>query len=138
LIVSSRIRSRRREGAIQVGSPLLSVRGNEPLLVQAISNLIANALKFVEEGVAPRVRIWTERRGPDVRLWVEDNGIGVRPEHQARIWAMFERVHPSDKYEGTGIGLAVVRKALERMGGSVGVESDGRAGSRFWIQLGAA
>ena len=79
--------SNRRGGRIEVASPLLSVLGNEPLLVQAISNLVANALKFVEEGATPRVKIWTERRGADVRLWVEDNGIGIRPEHQARIWA---------------------------------------------------
>ena len=126
---------RPRGAELRVEGPLFPVLGNEPLLVQAISNLVANALKFVEQGVMPRVRVWTERRGGDVRLWVEDNGIGVRPEHQIRIWGMFERVHPATEYEGTGIGLAVVRKAVERMGGSVGVESDGCSGSRFWIQL---
>ena len=130
--------ARRREGEIVVEGPLLPVLGHEAMLVQAVSNLIANGLKFVEEGVTPRVRVRTERRGADVRLWVEDNGIGVRPEHQARIWGVFERVHPQHKYEGTGIGLAIVRKAVERMGGSVGVESEGRGGSRFWIQLRAA
>jgi PAS domain S-box-containing protein len=127
--------SRRRDGEIEVERPLLPVRGHEPLLVQAISNLLANAFKFVAEGVRPRVRVRTERRGEEVRLWVEDNGIGVRPEHASRIWGMFERVHPPEKYEGTGIGLAIVRKAVERMGGAVGVESDGRNGSRFWLQL---
>ncbi len=127
--------SRRRDGEIVVESPLLPVCGHEPLLVQAISNLLANAFKFVADGVRPRVRVWTERRGAAVRLWVEDNGIGVRPEHATRIWGMFERVYPQEKYEGTGIGLAIVRKAVERMGGSVGVESDGRQGSRFWIEL---
>lgn len=130
--------SRRRDGEISVESPLLPVCGHEPLLVQALANLLANAFKFVAEGVTPRVRVWTERRGADVRLWVEDNGIGVRPEHAARIWGMFERIHPQEKYEGTGIGLAIVRKAVERMGGVVGVESDGQNGSRFWLQLRAA
>ncbi len=130
--------ARRREGEIRVESPLLPVRGNEPLLVQAVSNLLANAFKFVPAGLRPGVRVWTERREAEVRLWVEDNGIGVRPEHAARIWGMFERVHPPEKFEGTGIGLAIVRKAVERMGGSVGVESDGEHGSRFWIQLKAS
>ncbi|HOB31979.1 MAG TPA: ATP-binding protein, partial [Verrucomicrobiota bacterium] len=73
-----------------------------------------------------------------VRLWIEDNGIGIRPEHQHRLFGLFERIHPEQRYEGTGIGLAIVRKALERMGGKVGVESDGLTGSRFWIQLPAA
>jgi PAS domain S-box-containing protein len=124
-----------RNGSIKVIPPLLPVLGNEPLLVQAVSNLLANALKFVAPGKAPQVRIWTERRDGEVRLWIEDNGIGIRPEYQHRIWRMFERVHPLDRYDGTGIGLAITRKATERMGGSVGVESDGVNGSRFWIQL---
>lgn len=127
-----------REGVITVERPLLTVLGHEALLVQVISNLVANALKFVADGVTPRVKVWTERRGPVVRLWVEDNGIGLRPEHQARIWGMFERIHPPHKYEGTGIGLAIVRKAVARMGGQVGVESQGLGGSRFWIELRAA
>lgn len=124
-----------RRGEITLASPLLPVLGNEPVLVQAVSNLLANAIKFIPAGMVPRVHIRSERRGGDVRLWIEDNGIGIRPEHQKRIWGMFERVHPEKKYEGTGIGLAIVRKAIERMGGTLGVESDGETGSRFWIQL---
>jgi signal transduction histidine kinase len=73
-----------------------------------------------------------------VRLWVEDNGIGIAPEHQERIFGLFERLHGQQEYEGTGIGLAVVRKAIERMGGRVGVISRPGEGSRFWIQLQAA
>ena len=70
-----------------------------------------------------------------MRLFVRDNGIGIKPEHQHRLFGMFERIHPESQYEGTGIGLAIVRKAMERMGGQVGVESDGVNGSQFWIQL---
>jgi len=70
-----------------------------------------------------------------VRLWIEDNGIGIKPEHQHRIFGMFERLHPERNYEGTGVGLAIVRKAVQRMGGAVGVESDGLSGSRFWLEL---
>jgi signal transduction histidine kinase len=123
---------------ISVEGQLLSVIGHEPSLSQAISNLLNNAVKFVAPGATPKVRISTESRNGDVRLWIEDNGIGIKPEYQHRLFSVFERVHPEKNYEGTGIGLAIVRKAAERMGGKVGVESDGVNGSRFWIQLPAA
>lgn len=123
---------------IKVGDALMPVVGHEPSLSQAISNLLNNAIKFIAPGKQPRVHVWTERRNGDVRLWVEDNGIGVKPEYQHRLFNVFERVHPEKNYEGTGIGLAIVRKAAERMGGKAGVESNGVDGSKFWIQLPAA
>lgn len=70
-----------------------------------------------------------------IRLWVEDNGIGIAPEHQKRIFRVFERLHGIESYPGTGIGLAIVQKAVDRMGGKVGVESQLGHGSRFWIEL---
>ncbi len=120
---------------IVVERPLFNVKANESFLSQAVSNLIANAVKFASPGKPAQVRIWTEANEGQVRLWVEDNGIGIKPEHQARIWGMFERIHPQHLYEGTGIGLAIVRKTVERMNGTLGVISDGRNGSKFWIQL---
>ncbi|MEG4506933.1 CHASE3 domain-containing protein [Microcoleus sp. F6_B4] len=72
---------------------------------------------------------------PIVRLWVEDNGIGIAAEHQKRIFRVFERLHGIESYPGTGIGLAIVKKGVDRMGGQVGVESQLGQGSRFWIQL---
>ncbi|MEG4395864.1 CHASE3 domain-containing protein [Microcoleus sp. BROC3] len=72
---------------------------------------------------------------PTIRLWVEDNGIGIAPEHQKRIFRVFERLHGIESYPGTGIGLAIVQKGIDRMGGQVGVESQLGQGSRFWIQL---
>jgi PAS domain S-box-containing protein len=72
---------------------------------------------------------------PRVRLWVEDNGIGIAPEHQQRIFNVFERLHGEESYPGSGIGLAIVRKGVERMGGQVGVESLVDLGSHFWIEL---
>lgn len=119
---------------IQV-EPLADVLGHEASLTQAIANLLANAVKFAVPGTIPRVRIWTEKRGDDVRLWVEDWGIGIDPKYHHRLFRMFERIHPELNYEGTGVGLAIVRKATERMKGTLGVESDGKNGSRFWIQL---
>jgi PAS domain S-box-containing protein len=120
---------------ISIRRPLLSVVGHEPSLTQAISNLLQNAVKFVEPGTTPRVEIWTEPRGGFARLWIKDNGIGIKPEHQHRLFGMFQRIHPENKFEGTGIGLAIVRKAMERMGGKAGLESDGSHGSSFWIEL---
>ena len=115
--------------------PLDDVLGHEPSLIQAISNLLANAVKFTAVGSIPKVRVWTEKRDHEVRLWVEDNGIGIDPRYQHRLFRMFERLHPKLDYEGTGVGLAIVRKAAERMSGKIGAESDGKNGSKFWIQL---
>ncbi len=115
--------------------PLADIMGHEASLSQVVSNLLTNAVKFAVPGSIPKVRIWTEKRGEDVRLWVEDWGIGIDPQYHHRLFRMFERVHPELSYEGTGVGLAIVRKATERMRGTLGVESDGRNGSRFWIQL---
>ncbi len=115
--------------------PLADVMGHEAPLTQALANLLTNSVKFAVPGTTPKVRVWSEKRGGDVRLWVEDNGIGVDPKYQHRLFQMFERIHPDQNYEGTGVGLAIVRKAAERMKGSVGVESDGKNGSRFWLQL---
>jgi PAS domain S-box-containing protein len=114
---------------------LLPVVAHEPSLTQAISNLLSNAVKFVAPGTIPEVRLWTEPRGDKVRLWLEDNGIGIKPEHQLRLFGMFERIHPDNRYDGTGIGLAIVRKALDRMAGKAGLESDGVSGSSFWLEL---
>ena len=101
-------------------------------------NLVANAVKFVSPGVAPKVNIWTERRGDFVRVWFEDNGIGIAPDDHQRVFGLFERMYSSEKYPGTGIGLAIVKKGIERLGGEVGVESELGQGSRFWFELPAA
>jgi signal transduction histidine kinase len=92
--------------------------------------------KFVEAGVTPAIRIWSEEKNRGlVRLWVEDNGIGISPEHRERIFNLFERIHPDHEFAGTGVGLAIVRKAIDRLGGKAGVESEIGKGSRFWIDL---
>ena len=121
--------------AIEIVSPLPTVCGNRTLLTQCISNLLGNALKFVREGEAPRVVVRSEKRSENVRLWIEDSGIGIRPEYQDRIFGLFKRLHHVDQYPGTGVGLAVVKRAVERMRGTVGVESEYGKGSRFWIEL---
>jgi len=124
-----------RHASVDVREPLLSVRGNSLTLTQVILNIISNAFKFVQKGVAPKIVIRTEPRGSKVRIWFEDNGIGILAEHQDRIFRIFERLNRQENYPGTGIGLAMVRKAMSRMDGTCGVESDGRTGSRFWVEL---
>ena len=114
---------------------LLDVTGHEPSLAQIMSNLLSNAIKFIPAGEIPKVHVWTEKREQEVRIWVEDSGVGIDPKYQHRLFQMFERIHPDSNYHGTGVGLAVVRKAAERMHGTVGVESDGKTGSRFWVQV---
>lgn len=120
------------KAAVAIEGTLPVVIGNEALLTQCFSNLLGNAAKFVRPETPPRVRIWPENQGGSVRVWVEDNGIGIPENARNRLFKMFERIHPN--YEGTGIGLAIVRKVVEQMGGSVGMEP-GVSGSRFWVQL---
>lgn len=120
---------------VHVERPLLPMRGHPASLTQCLTNLLSNALKFVAPGVGPQVRIYTEPVGHNVRLWVHDNGIGIAEEAQQRIFEVFQRLHNATEYEGSGIGLAIVRKSVLRMGGTVGLESELGKGSRFWIEL---
>lgn len=113
----------------------LSVRAHPATLAQSVTNLLQNAVKFMRPGQIPKVRVLCEDCGDTVRIWVEDNGIGIDAKHYDRVFRIFERLHGIDSYSGTGIGLAVVRKVVERMGGTVGVISEVGVGSRFWIQL---
>lgn len=128
------VEAERTRAKVEVVEPLPCVRGHEATLGQVLANLLANALKFVPEGATPEVRFGAEPRGEWVRLWMEDNGIGIAPEHCERVFRVFERLHGT-RYGGTGVGLAIVRKGAERMGGRAGVESEPGKGSRFWIEL---
>lgn len=139
-----------QKAIVQVEEPLAEVIGNRIILEQVLINLLTNAIKFVAPGVQPQVRVWVEERKSEeacltqtnspphsdwIRLWVQDNGIGIADSDLERIFSVFERLHGSEVYPGTGIGLAIVRKGVERMGGRVGVESQLGRGSRFWIEL---
>jgi PAS domain S-box-containing protein len=123
---------------LEVHQPLPPVLGHPSIIEQALLNLVTNALKFVPPDVTPTVSIRAEDHNGRVRVWVEDNGIGIDPRYQERIFGVFERLHGEAEYAGTGIGLAIVRKGIERMGGSVGVVSRLGEGSRFWLELPAA
>ncbi len=120
---------------ILLDRPILPVIGHEAYVTQCVTNLLGNAVKFVSEGLVPEIRVRTERLDENVRIWFEDNGIGIAPAHQERIFEIFGQVHAEKRYGGTGIGLAIVRKAVQRMNGAIGVESEPGQGSRFWIIL---
>jgi PAS domain S-box-containing protein len=122
---------------VRIQGTLPHVWGQEGALTQVISNLLGNAAKFVPPGVIPKIGVSAEEKGDRVRLWVEDNGIGIAPEDTERIFSMFVRVDDSPSYGGTGVGLAIVKKAVETMHGKVGVERGAKGGTRFWVELGA-
>lgn len=122
-----------KKAVIRIEGDLPQVLGNESLLTQCFSNLLGNAVKFVAPRTRPSVRIHAEANKDTARIWIEDNGIGIPKYAQGRLFGMFERL--SSGYEGTGVGLAIVRKVVERMGGKVGVESEEGKGSRFWVEL---
>jgi signal transduction histidine kinase len=134
MLVQAVVPEYRGPGAeIRISHPLGKVRANESFLTLAVSNLIDNAVKFVRPGTKPRVEVWSEPENGKVRLVVHDHGIGVPAESGDKIFRTFERAH--EGYPGTGIGLALVKCAIERMEGRVGFDSKAAEGSSFWVEL---
>lgn len=134
------------DGTVRIQSPLGSAWGQRTLLQQCFANLFDNALKFAAPDRPARIQVSAERRepspgstrlGPTLRVHVRDNGIGIPAESHARIFGIFERLGGAT-VEGTGIGLAIVERAMQRMGGACGVESEPGQGSTFWLELAAA
>ncbi|PTX98418.1 ATP-binding protein [Opitutus sp. ER46] len=112
-----------------------TVHADRVTLEHVFLNLLSNALKFRRAEEPPRIRVHTEQSDERLRVWVEDNGIGIDPRFRDRVFGMFERLHPERKTPGTGVGLAIVATAVERLGGRRGVEPNHPAGSRFWVEF---
>jgi signal transduction histidine kinase len=124
-----------RQATVEIAPWLPAVMGHRATLELVMHNLVSNALKFTSKERPPTIRIWAETRDRNLRIWLEDNGIGIEPAHHERIFRVFERLHPVSDYAGTGIGLAIVRRGVERMGGRSGVQSESGKGSSFWIEI---
>jgi PAS domain S-box-containing protein len=112
---------------------LPTVQAHEVRLVQLLQNIIGNAIKYRSEQ-APKIRVAAERRESDWLFVVEDNGIGIEPEYAPQIFGIFKRLH-GQSYPGTGIGLAICQRIVERYGGRIWVESKAGEGSRFYFTL---
>ena len=124
------------KGAVHVPEPLPPVQGDPPQIRQLLQNLIGNGLKFHREGVPPEIIIRAlEVENNMLRVEVQDNGIGIGEEYQEQVFNMFKRLHSTASYEGTGIGLALCKKIIERHGGDIGVTSSPGKGSTFWLTL---
>ncbi len=120
-------------GVVEVG-PLPTLMADRSQLRQVLQNLLSNAVKF--HGAAPpRVHLTAEQVEGRWRFCVQDNGIGIAPEHTERIFHVFQRLHVRKRYAGSGIGLAIVEKLVERHGGRVWVESEPGKGSRFYFTM---
>lgn len=145
VIDSMHLRLEQTQAQINIAPDLPTVIAQRSILRQVLSNLIDNALKFVAPDVTPKIQIWADiqsalsyhlpRRDRRIKLWIQDNGIGISPRHQTRIFRPFERLHSTEVYPGTGIGLSIVQRGIHRMGGNIGIVSDEHLGSQFWIEL---
>jgi signal transduction histidine kinase len=122
---------------LTIQRPLGAVLAHGPALAQSFSNLLQNAVKFAKSGEPARIEVFTEPRDSRLRIFVRDYGVGIESAYQSRIFGLFERASPAS-IPGTGVGLAIVKKAVERMDGTVGVQSERGRGACFWIELPAA
>ncbi|MCK5585583.1 HAMP domain-containing protein, partial [Candidatus Bipolaricaulota bacterium] len=123
-------------GSMRVHGSLPVVYGDPSQIRQLFQNLVANGLKFHRDGIPPEITITSrETEAGMVRIEVKDNGIGVPAEYLEQVFTMFKRLHSRARYKGTGIGLAVCKKIVERNGGRIGIESAPGEGSTFWLTL---
>ncbi len=123
------------EPDVRVDVPHLMARGDRDGLAQAVRNLVDNAFKFTRDMAAPAITVRAERIGNVARLSVTDNGIGFDMQYHEKIFGIFTRLHRPEDYPGTGVGLALVRKAMERMGGRAWAESELGQGATFFLEL---
>ena len=125
-----------RQGVVpELVLPRLTVRADAKALTVALRNLVDNALKFSAKAVAPQLAIGAEAMSDKVLLWVRENGVGFDIGFHDRIFQIFQRLHRAEDYPGTGVGLAMVAKAMERMGGRVWAQSAPGQGAAFYLEL---
>jgi len=122
-------------GASIAQDALPEVNADDTQLVQLFQNLVGNAIKFRKKDEPPRIHVGAEDAGNEWRFCVADNGIGIEPQYFERIFMVFQRLHTRDEYAGTGIGLAICKKVVDRHGGRIWVESARGKGSKFYFTL---
>ena len=127
--------------ALVTNGELPRVRGDHTQIVQVFQNLIGNAIKFHRPGEPPRVHVSAERSAEHPDFWtfkIADNGIGIEPRHFERLFVIFQRLHGKREYPGTGIGLALCKRIVERHGGRIWLESEAGVGATFFFTLPSA
>lgn len=128
----------RRQGAqVLVDLPPLTLALDREGMAVVLRNLVGNALKFSRDACPPQITIGGETREGLFRLWVRDNGVGFDMKYHDRVFAIFQRLHRAEEFAGTGVGLALVAKAVQRMGGRVWAESAPGAGATFYLEFSA-
>ncbi|RYZ48362.1 MAG: hybrid sensor histidine kinase/response regulator, partial [Chitinophagaceae bacterium] len=126
----------REKGAVVEVQPIPLLQVMPALIRQLFQNLISNALKFTRPGIAPQIRIWAARAGKDhVNIFIADNGIGFDEKYKDKIFTLFQRLHAREAYEGTGIGLTIAKKIVEKHNGRIAVNSHPGEGTTFVITL---
>ena len=135
ILAASRDEIETRHVALSVTLPPVIVRADPEGLSIALRNIVDNALKFTRQTANPAITIEAEESPTAVRLRIRDNGIGFDMQYHDRIFEIFQRLHRAEDYPGTGIGLAIVRKAMQRMGGRVWAESARGAGTTFTLEI---
>jgi PAS domain S-box-containing protein len=134
-LVAGRISTSRAE--VQVADAAVVLEGDRPRLVEIWQNLVENACKFMADQPKPRIEIGVEQRGAETVFFVRDNGAGIEPRYQEKVFSLFEKLNP--KIEGTGMGLALVKRVVELYKGRIWVESGGLGqGANFLFTLPAA
>jgi len=139
-VVTSLVEEKKREWAERPIDFVVDVNGAVVLadasgLAQALRNYLDNAIKFTGKVPAPRIEVGSKEDAENCVLWVRDNGIGFDMEHHEEIFDIFQRLNVANDYPGTGIGLAIVRKAMDRMGGRAWAESKPGAGATFYLEI---
>ena len=126
-------------GTVEVPQPLPKIQGLPVQIRQLLQNFIANGIKYRAEGIKPRIAVKAQDLGEgQVRIEVQDNGIGIDEKFRDDVFKMFRRLHSRQEYEGTGIGLAICKRIIERHNGRIGVESTPGQGATFWFILSRA
>ena len=125
---------RETEAAVHITS-LPALKGDSSQMIQLFQNLISNAIKFHQHGGKPRIVIQAEEQSDDWVISISDNGIGIDPQFHQRIFTVFQRLHTREEYSGTGIGLAICKKVVERHRGRIWLESEHGIGSTFYFSI---